>query len=56
MAAGRLVAPLAGRGQDISYIGHHFVCPLDARRRAPLRDFARWLAEELGIALSPDLG
>ncbi|MGU3469042.1 LysR substrate-binding domain-containing protein [Methylobacterium sp. C33D] len=55
VAAGRLVAPLAGRSQDISYVGHHFVCPADARRRAPLRVFARWLAEELGIALSPDL-
>lgn len=55
VAAGRLVAPLAGRSQDISYVGHHFVCPADVRRRAPLRVFARWLAEELEITLSPDL-
>ncbi|MDP4006305.1 LysR substrate-binding domain-containing protein [Methylobacterium sp. NEAU K] len=55
IAAGRLVAPLAGRAQDIHYIGHHFVCPADARRRAPLRVFARWLAGELAIALSPEL-
>ncbi|MEE7490242.1 LysR substrate-binding domain-containing protein [Methylobacterium oryzae] len=55
MAAGRLVAPLAGRSRDISYVGHHFVCPADARRRTPLRVFARWLAEELGVPLNPDL-
>ncbi|MCJ2103782.1 LysR substrate-binding domain-containing protein [Methylobacterium sp. E-046] len=55
VAAGRLVAPLAGRAQDIAYVGHHFVCPADARRRAPLRVFARWLAGELAIDLSPDL-
>lgn len=55
LAAGRLVAPLAGRSQDLSYVGHHFVCPADARRRAPLRVFARWLTEELGVPLGPDL-
>ena len=55
VAAGRLGAPLAGRAQDIAYVGHHFVCPADARRRAPLRVFARWLAGELAIDLSPDL-
>ena len=55
IAAGRLVAPLAGRAEDISYIGHHFVCPADARRRAPLRIFARWLAGELAIELDAEL-
>jgi len=55
IAAGRLVAPLAGRAEDISYIGHHFVCPADARRRTPLRVFARWLAWELAIELDAEL-
>ena len=55
LAAGRLVAPLAGRAQDIRYAGHHFACPADVRRRAPLRVFARWLAAELAVALSPEL-
>lgn len=55
IAAGRLVSPLAGRAEDISYIGHHFVCPADARRRTPLRVFARWLAGELAIELDAEL-
>ncbi|MCJ2144237.1 LysR substrate-binding domain-containing protein [Methylobacterium sp. E-066] len=55
IAAGRLVAPLAGRAEDIRYTGHHFVCPADARRRAPLRVFARWLAGELAIELDAEL-
>lgn len=55
IAAGRLVAPLAGRAEDIGYVGHHFVCPADARRRAPLRVFARWLAQELAIELATEL-
>jgi hypothetical protein len=46
---------LAGRAEDISYTGHHFVCPADARRRAPLRVFARWLARELAIELDAEL-
>ncbi len=40
-----------GGRKIISYTGHHFVCPADARRRAPLRVFARWLARELAIEL-----
>jgi LysR family transcriptional regulator, glycine cleavage system transcriptional activator len=55
LAAGRLVAPLAGRARDIAYVGHHLVFPSASRRRAPLRLFARWLARELGVEPSPDL-
>lgn len=55
LAAGRLVAPLAGKAEDLHYTGHHLVFPTAARRRAPLRVFARWLAGELGIALDPAL-
>lgn len=55
LASGRLVAPLAGRARDVGYVGHHLVFPASARRRAPLRIFARWLAGELGVALAPEL-
>ena len=55
IAAGRLVAPLAGRARDVHYTGHHLVFPAAARRRVPLRIFARWLGEELGVPLSPEL-
>lgn len=55
IAGGRLVAPLAGRAQDVLYTGHHLVFPAAARRREPLRTFAQWLARELGVALSPEL-
>ena len=50
---GRLVAPLAGRAQDIRYVGHHLVYPRPFERRTPLRLFAQWLARELDIELTP---
>lgn len=50
---GRLVAPLAGRSQDIRYVGHHLVFPRPFEQRAPLRQFAQWLARELDIVLTP---
>ena len=56
LASGRLVAPLAGKAEDLRYTGHHLVFPTAARRRAPLQVFARWLAGELAIALDPALG
>jgi len=52
IARGRLVAPLAGRSQDIRYVGHHLVFPPPAERRAPLRAFALWLARELDITFT----
>jgi LysR family glycine cleavage system transcriptional activator len=52
IARGRLVAPLAGRAQDIRYVGHHLVYPPPAERRAPLRYFALWLARELEITFT----
>ncbi|MCJ2015609.1 LysR substrate-binding domain-containing protein [Methylobacterium sp. J-076] len=55
LASGRLVAPLAGRAKDLRYVGHHFVFPAASRRRAPLRVFARWLADELAIPLEASL-
>ncbi len=55
IASGRLVAPLRGIAQDITYVGHHLVYPATTRRRAPLRVFARWLAQEMNIVLPEDL-
>jgi DNA-binding transcriptional LysR family regulator len=52
IAAGRLVAPLAGRSEDIRYTGHYLVFPPSSQRREPLKVFARWLALELSIALA----
>ena len=52
IARGRLVAPLAGRSQDIRYVGHYLVYPPPAERRAPLRSFALWLARELDITFT----
>ena len=49
----RLVAPLAGRSQDIRYVGHHLVYPPPFERRIQLRLFAQWLARELDIELTP---
>src|SRR5215204_3722022 len=53
IARGRLVAPLAGRSQDMRYVGHHLVYPPPAEQRPPLRLFAQWLARELDIVLTP---
>lgn len=45
----RLVAPLAGRSEDVRYVGHYLVFPRTARPRHTLRVFARWLADELKL-------
>lgn len=54
LQTGRLVAPLADRARDIQYAAHYLVFPPASRQRAPLRIFAAWLANELGIRLSTD--
>jgi LysR family transcriptional regulator, glycine cleavage system transcriptional activator len=53
IARGRLVAPLAGRSEDVRYVGHRLVYPRPFEQRAPLRIFAQWLARELEIVLTP---
>jgi LysR family glycine cleavage system transcriptional activator len=53
IARGRLVAPLAGRSKEIRYIGHHLVFPKSVEQRNTLRIFARWLAHELQVELTP---
>jgi len=51
LASGRLVRPLAGVAEDVTYIGHWLVFPR-ARRYAPaLRLFIEWLGRELGVPL-----
>jgi LysR family glycine cleavage system transcriptional activator len=53
ISRGRLVAPLSGRSEDVRYVGHHFVYPPPFERRIQLQLFARWLAKELNIELTP---
>lgn len=53
LASGRLVRPLAGRAEDVRYVGHNLVFPRTASRRHTLRLFARWLSTELNLALEP---
>lgn len=49
LAAGQLVAPLAGRAQTVSYVGHFLVYPPQARHRRSVRTFAEWIARELDL-------
>ena len=49
IAAGRLVAPLAGRTRDLRYVGHHLVFPRGATAGRALRTFIAWLLVELGL-------
>jgi LysR family glycine cleavage system transcriptional activator len=53
ISRGRLVAPLSDRSEDIRYVGHHLVYPPPFERRIQLQLFARWLARELNIELTP---
>ena len=46
---GQLVAPLAGVAQDVTYIGHYLVFPVQARSRRSVRMFATWMAGELKL-------
>jgi DNA-binding transcriptional LysR family regulator len=53
MRAGRLVAPLIGRSQDVRYTGHHLVFSKAMQQRSTLRLFASWLARELSVHFPP---
>ena len=46
---GLLVAPLADVAHDVRYVGHHLVYPSATRQRYPVRAFAMWLLEQLGL-------
>ncbi|HEY5794333.1 MAG TPA: LysR substrate-binding domain-containing protein [Bosea sp. (in: a-proteobacteria)] len=47
--AGRLVAPLAGRAQDVRYVGHRIVFPRFNHRRRIVRSFMEWLQESFEV-------
>jgi LysR family glycine cleavage system transcriptional activator len=47
--AGQLVAPLAGRTNDVRYVGHYLVFPRVAKARRSVRMFAHWLTQELAL-------
>jgi LysR family transcriptional regulator, glycine cleavage system transcriptional activator len=47
---GRLVAPLAGKSADVSYVGHHIVHPRTTHQRRLVREFVAWVRSEISIA------
>ncbi|WP_284179774.1 LysR substrate-binding domain-containing protein [Rhabdaerophilum sp. SD176] len=49
LASGRLVAPLAGKSVDITYVGHTLVYPRETRQGSLLKIFSGWLATELAL-------
>ena len=49
LAAGRLVRPLEGACEDVSYTGHWLVYPRAKQHLRPLVTFRKWLAAELGL-------
>ena len=49
LAAGRLVRPLEGACEDVSYTGHWLVFPRAKLHLRPLVAFRKWIAAELGI-------
>jgi DNA-binding transcriptional LysR family regulator len=49
LASGRLVMPLERTSVPVRYIGHNLVFPRYVRQRRPLRAFAEWLLNELGV-------
>jgi DNA-binding transcriptional LysR family regulator len=44
---GRLVAPLAGKSTDVTYIGHHIVYPRATPRRRLVQEFVGWVRSEI---------
>jgi LysR family glycine cleavage system transcriptional activator len=49
IANGSLVPILAGKAQDVHYVGHFLVFPRLALRRQTLRVFMEWITKELKI-------
>jgi DNA-binding transcriptional LysR family regulator len=47
LANGRLVMPLAGHAEDITYVGHSFVFPKQAKPNKLVALFAEWLRHEI---------
>jgi LysR family transcriptional regulator, glycine cleavage system transcriptional activator len=46
LASGRLVMPLAGRTEDVTYVGHSLVYPTQSHKLVAV--FAAWLKAEIG--------
>jgi DNA-binding transcriptional LysR family regulator len=53
LASGRLVRPLEGACEDVSYTGHWLVFPRAKQHLRPLVAFRRWIGAELGIPAEP---
>jgi len=53
LASGRLVRPLEGACEDISYTGHWLIFPHAKQHLRPLVTFRKWIAAELGIPMEP---
>lgn len=51
--ARQLVAPLAKRSVDVSYVGHHLVYPRLIRQRQAVQVFVNWLVRELDLPGRP---
>lgn len=49
LASGRLVQPLAGRADNVRYVGHWLVFPPAKEQFQALRHFVEWLVAELGL-------
>ncbi|HQT46704.1 MAG TPA: LysR substrate-binding domain-containing protein [Acidocella sp.] len=49
LTEGRLVAPLKGVAQDITYTGHHFVYPVSRQGNFLIKTFLAWLLDELHV-------
>lgn len=47
LASGRLVMPLAGRAEDVTYVGHSLVFPKLAKPNKQVSVFAEWLQTEI---------
>ena len=53
LASGRLVRPLEGACEDVSYTGHWLVFPRAKQHFRPLISFRKWIDTELGIPVEP---
>lgn len=51
LASGRLVMPLAGKANDVSYVGHYLVFPRLTKPRRAVRSFTNWISRELNLDL-----
>lgn len=53
LAAGRLVRPLDGACEDVTYTGHWLVFPRGKQHLRPLVAFRSWITAELGLPTEP---